>query len=108
MDLRTPRYERKEGPYRHRCNPPGWWRRWRDGVRPGAIWRCACGERYEFRPWEPYRKGVGRPGQPWPGQPGFPHWWHLFEVGQPPAPSTEAVLGAVLGPAGGLTDQRLG
>lgn len=77
VDLATP----------HRCRPPGWWQRWRDGVKAGAIWRCSCGARYEFRPWEPYRKGVNRPGRPRPHQPGFPYWWRITETGGKPPPA---------------------
>jgi len=52
----------------HHCWLPGWWRRWRDGVRDGAIWQCECGLKYEYRPWEIVYGGVYRAGQntaPW-------------------------------------------
>jgi hypothetical protein len=81
------RYERKESRAPHVCRPPGRWRRWRDGVKGGAIWRCECGERFEFRPWERYVPSIGRPGQPRPGQPGFPYWWRIIEMGPPPSPA---------------------
>ena len=73
-------YERLSGdqPTPHRCRPPGWWRRWRDGVKGGAIWRCSCGVRYEFRPWEIVYPSVGRPGSD------HHPWWRLFEMGPPP------------------------
>lgn len=79
-------YERKSGEpgTPHRCNPPGWWRRWRDGVKAGAIWQCSCGERYEFRPREVIRKGQHRPGQR------FHPWWRIIETGGPPPPRPEA------------------
>lgn len=37
---------------RHRCKPPGIWRRWRDGVDYGTVWRCECGRDWEWAmPW---------------------------------------------------------
>jgi hypothetical protein len=30
----------------HRCTPPGWWRRWRDDLGPGTVWRCECGREW--------------------------------------------------------------
>lgn len=62
----------------HRCRPPGWWARRRDHVKDGAIWRCACGRRYEFRPGRLVLKGVHQAGQ------GLAPWWHIFEVAKPP------------------------
>jgi hypothetical protein len=73
-------YESKGGPPAHRCRPPGWWRRWRDGVRPGAIWRCACGERYEFRPGELVYRSMYQAGQE------LAPWWHLFDAPAHPPP----------------------
>jgi hypothetical protein len=64
----------------HRCRLPGWWRRWRDGVKPGAIWRCSCGLRYEYRPWEVVYVHLIRPGQD------TAPWWPLIEMGPPPKP----------------------
>ena len=69
-------YERKSGDpgVPHRCRPPGRWRRWRDGVKAGAIWQCSCGKRYEFRPWEIMYPSVERPGSD------LHPWWRLFEM----------------------------
>src|ERR1700716_2025048 len=89
MDLTTSRYERREGPPTHSCQPPGWWRRWRDGVRDGAIWRCACGERFEFRPGRMVTHGIHQYGQE------QAPWWHIFDAAShPPA---QALLDAPIG-----------
>jgi hypothetical protein len=76
-------YERLSGPPAaedHSCHPPGWWRRWRDGVRPGAVWRCECGLRYEFRPERIVTPHIGRPGQK------HAPWWLIYDEMSPPPP----------------------
>jgi len=76
-------YERLEGDASHICRPPNWYRRWRDNVRVGAIWKCSCGTRYEFLPaLLTFRMaGVYCPG----GQ--YAPWWKIFpELKPPPKP----------------------
>ena len=38
---------------RHRCSPPGWWRRWRDHIDAGSEWKChECGAAWSFNDYE--------------------------------------------------------
>jgi hypothetical protein len=78
----TGEYERLAGSASalHRCAPPGWWRRWRDGVEAGAVWRCGCGRRYEYRPWEIMYLNVGRPGSD------HHPWWLIGKLESPLPP----------------------
>lgn len=42
----------RKGATGHGCRVPGWFSRWRHGVRLGDKWECACGAVWVWTRWE--------------------------------------------------------
>jgi hypothetical protein len=79
--------ENEPDPRPHRCQTPGWFRRWRDGVGFGTIWRCECGRRFEW--------GIASMRWPYP-------MWKAYLI-----PANEA-LGLIAAAEARLRSEKLG
>lgn len=58
--------------HRSRCKPPGPIARWLNGVEAGAVWRCNCGDIFDFDPtrFQPQLHNPGYNGDGWWRRPG--------------------------------------